>query len=109
MMSVIYTMTGLLQSSCSSRNPYFCFLEGVVHIVIIFCAIYFLGFFEAGQVGMCRLANWSDDDSSRGPSDNNGKKQNLEENSYYDQSLSLLLKPHGVERYLVGTCKVVQS
>mmetsp|Transcript_22903 Transcript_22903/g.38762 ORF Transcript_22903/g.38762 Transcript_22903/m.38762 type:complete len:120 (+) Transcript_22903:610-969(+) len=101
MMSVMYTMTGISQHSWSSNNLYIRLIEVILVIVIIAYAIYILGFFEAGQVGISRLATLS-------PVDFNNEIQLMEvatldddQNKYSKLTYSFISEPQGFERYLV--------
>lgn len=88
--ALIYTLVGITQQQCLENDPYTCGVKTLLVCVLLLCAVFFLGFFEAGQIALCRLAV--------------SVHQQPATCGLHPSHLihKLLSKPKGIEKYLVS-------
>lgn len=55
LVAVAYTLFDLTQQQCLANNSYICCFKTLAVCALLSCAVFFVGYFEAGQVGLCRL------------------------------------------------------
>lgn len=98
-MSMMYAFIGM-SSASTSRNSYFGLLKFLVLLFSLTLSIYFLGFFEAGQVGACRLAVMTEIQIlTRITSESNNESK---DQIYFKSTQDIISRPRGLETYLVS-------
>jgi hypothetical protein len=89
LLALLYTLVGISQEACSGSGLYACCFKTLILLWLLFCAIYFLGFFEAGQVGLCRLYTMP------------RRQLTSHQQRPFQIVHDLILKPEGLEKFLV--------